>query len=143
MSELSPTRVVIDTNVLLDLWVYDDPRHDALRSAIGTLEVCGTPATREEFRRVLAYPHIAARLARDDGSADAVMREYDAAVSMHEAAPKAPCTCKDADDQKFIDLAVALQCPLISQDKAVLKLKNRLSRLGAAASAVWPLAVKA
>jgi predicted nucleic acid-binding protein len=44
--------------------------------------------------------------------------------------------CNDADDQKFIDLAVAHQALLISKDKEVLRLKNRLARLGVA---VWPV----
>jgi hypothetical protein len=45
--------------------------------------------------------------------------------------------CNDADDQKFIDLAVAHQALLISKDKEVLRMKNRLARLGVAVLPVW------
>ena len=38
-------------------------------------------------------------------------------------------TCKDPDDQKFIDLAVAHGATLLSKDRAVLALKKRLERL--------------
>jgi predicted nucleic acid-binding protein len=37
--------------------------------------------------------------------------------------------CKDPDDQKFIDLAVVHKALLISKDKQVLRLTNRLARL--------------
>ena len=46
-------------------------------------------------------------------------------------AQKASYTCKDADDQKFIDLAVAHQTVLVSKDKAVLCMAKRLARLSA------------
>ena len=38
--------------------------------------------------------------------------------------------CTDADDQKFVDLAVACAQMLISRDRAVLKLARRAQRLG-------------
>jgi len=45
------------------------------------------------------------------------------------AAPKAPYTCKDPDDQVFIDLAVAHQATLYSKDHAVLAMRGRLAKL--------------
>jgi predicted nucleic acid-binding protein len=51
-------------------------------------------------------------------------------VSLRPVAPKAPYTCKDPDDQKFIDLAVAHQASLLSKDKAVLVMRKRLLKLG-------------
>jgi predicted nucleic acid-binding protein len=50
-------------------------------------------------------------------------------VKVVDAAPKAPVTCKDADDQQFIDLAVAHKTPLLSKDHAVLCMKKRLLAL--------------
>jgi predicted nucleic acid-binding protein len=47
-----------------------------------------------------------------------------------ETAPACHYKCKDTDDQVFVDLAAQHQATLISKDKAVLKLKNRLARLG-------------
>ena len=50
-----------------------------------------------------------------------------------EVAPRAPVVCKDPDDQKFIDLAVAHRCLLLSKDAEVLKMRKRLERLEASA----------
>jgi predicted nucleic acid-binding protein len=55
----------------------------------------------------------------------------DALVTLADPAPKAPYTCKDPDDQIFIDLACQHSCWLISKDKAVLTMRSRLARLGA------------
>jgi predicted nucleic acid-binding protein len=60
----------------------------------------------------------------------------DARVTWVAVAPKSPFTCKDKDDQMFIDLASHMQCLLISKDKAVLALRARLARLGATVSKV-------
>jgi predicted nucleic acid-binding protein len=47
-------------------------------------------------------------------------------VQIVDVAAKVQLTCKDADDQKFIDLAVAHQAVLLSKDHAVLALAKRL-----------------
>jgi predicted nucleic acid-binding protein len=51
-------------------------------------------------------------------------------VRIVDAAPKAPLTCTDRDDQIFIDLAVRHRCALLSKDRAVLKLRKRLLAAG-------------
>jgi predicted nucleic acid-binding protein len=53
------------------------------------------------------------------------------------AAPKAGVTCKDADDQKFIDLAVQHRTLLLSKDRAVLCMARRLQALGADTRSVF------
>ena len=55
----------------------------------------------------------------------------DALVHTVAVADKAPVTCKDPDDQRFIDLAVAHQCTVLSKDHAVLCMAKRLLALGA------------
>jgi predicted nucleic acid-binding protein len=50
-------------------------------------------------------------------------------------APPVSAICKDADDQKFIDLAVQHQALLLSKDKAVLCMKKRLLAHGIQAQA--------
>jgi len=45
--------------------------------------------------------------------------------------PKAPVTCKDPDDQRFIDLAIAHRCLVLGKDHAVLSMAKRLLALGA------------
>ena len=87
---------------------------------------------REELLRVLDYPHIAKRRAHDGWSAHDVLTQFDGLTQMQDVAVKAPYICKDADDQKFIDLATAHKALLLSKDKQVLRLTYRLSRLGVA-----------
>jgi len=65
------------------------------------------------------------------------LHNFDTQVTLQEDAPKAPCTCKDADDQKFIDLAQAHRSMLISKDKAVLSMKNRMARVGVQVMSVY------
>jgi putative PIN family toxin of toxin-antitoxin system len=124
--------VVIDTNIVLDIWVYQDPATPPLWQALkeGELRWLATPPMREELLRVLDYPHIARRRERDGLSAHEVLAHFDGLAQMLAVAPKAPYVCKDEDDQKFIDLAVAHQALLLSKDKQVLRLTNRLARLG-------------
>ena len=137
---MTQPRVVLDTNILLDLWLYDDPATPALREALqtGAVQWLTTAVMREELARVLAYPHIVQRLARDGKTADEVLQQFDEHAQLQAAADKAPYTCKDPDDQKFIDLAVAHGAVLVSKDKAVLTMRNRLARLGVSVTKVWP-----
>jgi predicted nucleic acid-binding protein len=92
---------------------------------------------REELLRVLDYPHIAQRRDRDGVTAQAVLAHFDRLAKIQAIAPKAPYICKDEDDQKFIDLAAAHQALLLSKDKQVLRLTNRLARLGVAVRQKW------
>jgi putative PIN family toxin of toxin-antitoxin system len=131
---LAASPMVIDTNIVLDIWVYQDPATPALLTALqeGTVQWLATPPMREELLRVLDYPHIALRRERDGVSAADVLAQFDRLANIQAIAPKAPYVCKDEDDQKFIDLAVAHQALLLSKDKQVLRLTNRLARLGVA-----------
>lgn len=134
------TRVVLDTNIVLDLWLFTDPWSQALQQALrdGNLQWQATQPMRDELARVLGYPHLMARLAKNDQRAADVLTRYDQAVTWQPVAPKAPYVCKDADDQKFVDLAVAHQALLISKDAEVLALKNRLARLGITVQKTYP-----
>ena len=125
--------IVIDTNVALDLLVFRDPATVPLREALATgrLQWIATPVMREELSRVLAYPHLVARMEYYQLCAADVLAAFDRQVQIVDVASKAPMICKDPDDQKFIDLAVAHRAPLLSKDKAVLKLKKRMAAVGA------------
>ncbi|MEQ1660178.1 MAG: PIN domain-containing protein, partial [Hylemonella sp.] len=52
--------IVLDTNIVLDLLVFDDPATPPLKDALAArrLQWIATPAMRVELARVLAYPHI-------------------------------------------------------------------------------------
>ena len=123
---------VLDTNIVLDLWVFDDPASAFLRQALqqGHLGWITTRAMREELARVLDYPHIARRLKVRALSAETVLGHFDRHARLQPDAPRAPYVCKDADDQKFIDLAVHHGAALHSKDRQVLCMKNRLLRVG-------------
>jgi putative PIN family toxin of toxin-antitoxin system len=124
--------LVLDTNIVLDLWVFQDPAVQPLRVGLAQTgwRWLASAAMREEMARVLDYPHISRRLHAQQHTAQTVLERFDAAVTLVDAAPKASITCKDSDDQKFIDLAVAHQAWLFSKDKAVLCMNKRLHKLG-------------
>ncbi|ARV19041.1 tRNA(fMet)-specific endonuclease VapC [Curvibacter sp. AEP1-3] len=136
MTELVPG-IVLDTNIVLDLLVFKDPLTLPLCEALetGQLRWLSTDAMREELDRVLAYPQIAKRLAFYGLDPQDVLAARDAWVLTVDPAPKAPVTCKDPDDQRFIDLAVAHRCLVLSKDHAVLSMAKRLLALGASARA--------
>ena len=123
---------VLDTNIVLDLWVFDEPRAETLRVSVeaGDTHWLATAAMREELARVLAYPQITKRLNARAMPAQAVLDHFDRHARLHPDAPKAAYTCKDADDQKFIDLAVQHGASLHSKDAEVLCMKKRLERCG-------------
>jgi putative PIN family toxin of toxin-antitoxin system len=129
----SDTPIILDTNIVLDLFVYNDPRQAPLDKALreGGLQWHATQAMRDELARVLDYPQVAKRRLASQQSGEAVLAHMDAMVTWVAPAPKAPFTCKDPDDQIFIDLACQHQCWLISKDKAVLAMRSRLARVGA------------
>ena len=124
--------IVIDTNIILDLFVFGDPATVPLRQQLdaGELGWVATQPMRDELERVLAYPQIVPRMDFYGRSAAEVLGHFDRLVRRVEVAPKTTATCKDADDQKFIDLAVAHGARLLSKDRAVLCMKKRLLALG-------------
>jgi putative PIN family toxin of toxin-antitoxin system len=124
-------RLVVDTNVVLDLLVFRDPATAALAQGLesGTFEWLATAAMRDELERVLAYPKLAPHVLRRRGDAQTVLADFDRHARVVAVADKASVTCGDADDQKFIDLAVAHRCLLLSKDAEVLRMKKRLAQL--------------
>ena len=137
---MTPVRVVLDTNIVLDLWLYKDPATPALLAALENKSVqwLATQIMRDELERVLAYTHIAQRLVFSQLSAQDILAQFDAHAHLLPTAPKCQFVCKDGDDQKFIDLAAAHLAQLISKDKAVLTMRNRMARLGVAVGKVFP-----
>ena len=124
--------VVLDTNLALDLLVFDDPACAPLREALSRTELrwIATAAMRDELARVLGYPLIVARLARMERTAEQVLAAFDAQAQAMPAPAACGCRCDDPDDQVFIDLAVAHGARLLSKDRAVLVLRKPLAGLG-------------
>jgi putative PIN family toxin of toxin-antitoxin system len=127
-SSASPLRVVLDTNVLVSLYVFTDSRFAPLRAGIdsGEWQAITNAACFGEFRRVLDYPMFALT---QQQQADA-LAAYAAHVIHHDGlAPVATVQlprCKDRDDQKFLELARDSGANwLVTADKALLRLARR------------------
>ncbi len=131
--------MVLDTNIVLDLFLFQDPRFRPLRSLLGS-GACAwvaTPHMKNELDRVLTYPHIQAKMEAYRIAASEILQNFDRAARIWlSPSPKAAYTCKDSDDQPFIDLACALAAAnpgqkvhLVSKDKAVLSMRKRLEKL--------------
>lgn len=124
--------IVLDTNVVLDAFVFNDPAAQPLKAALAAQQIqwIASQPMRDELERVLAYPKIAVRLAFYQLTAADVLAKFDGHAQLVSVAPKAGVTCRDPDDQKFIDLAVAYQATLLSKDNAVLCMTKRLAAFG-------------
>jgi putative PIN family toxin of toxin-antitoxin system len=129
--------IVLDTNIVLDAFVFNDPATQPLKAALEAKQIqwIATQPMRDELERVLAYPKIVLRLAFYQLSAAQVLAQFDAQARIVDVAPKANVTCSDPDDQKFIDLAVAHRTTLLSKDNAVLCMAKRLLALDVLAQA--------
>lgn len=121
--------VVIDTQVVMDWLVFRDPIVRPLADAVlsGAVQWLVTAAMRDEIRHVLGRG-VAARYAPDLADIEAHFDRHALWVEPLEPSPR--LACRDPDDQKFIDLALARQARwLVSRDKALLSLARRaLSR---------------
>ncbi len=135
MAQADSGLIVLDTNTIMALWVFEDPKLALLRQAIDeqSIKLASSPAALEELRRVLAYRQfaIAAQrqsdlLARYTDRCKVFNTRTDPALPNHPALPK----CADQDDQKFLELARdALASHLLTRDKLLLKLnRHRLIR---------------
>ncbi len=119
-------RLVLDTNVILDLVLFDEPSTRALRGTIesGSITVYTCDECLEELRRVLDYPKF-----RQSADRDAAYARY-AAWAQCAPLPALPAAtlprCSDPDDQKFLALAHAVGAQnLVTKDKALLELAAR------------------
>lgn len=122
---------MLDTNVCLDLFVFDDPRCADLRAALreGRVEAVTRDDCRAEWLAVLAYPRLALAPERRAQAA----AEFDACVRCLPSTPvdaRLP-RCADPDDQKFLELAAMADAQaLLSRDDALLRLARRTARDG-------------
>jgi putative PIN family toxin of toxin-antitoxin system len=125
-------RVVLDSNVWIDILVFDDaatrPIHAGLRT--GALEAVIDARCLAELSRVLDYPQFTRR-AVDKAAALASVARL-SSMTAHAAIPDQAALlprCKDRDDQKFLELAQTAGADwLVSKDRALLKLARRTAR---------------
>ena len=138
-----PPRLVLDTNVCLDLFVFDDAQVSELRADLrsGAVVAVSHAECREEWLRVLDYPQLGLDAARREAARvafDATVQVLTLplasvpgdAASDTPPAPRLP-RCADPDDQKFLQLAHASGARwLLSRDAALLALARRCARDG-------------
>lgn len=118
--------VVFDTNVLLDLFIFNDFRALHLKQGLieGKIDALATPATLEEFADVIARP----LFSLDQAQQEQIFLHWQglARVLDDKNLLKSPWICQDPDDQVFLDLAfTAKPCTLISKDNEVLRFANK------------------
>jgi predicted nucleic acid-binding protein len=123
-------RLVLDTHVWLDWLVFEDP---AVRPIFDgdAFQILINPVCEAELHRVLTYDFGKWTLdeARRDACASACraralfIEERDAA-EFFGVLPR----CRDPDDQKFLELALAARADcLLTRDSALLELAHRVS----------------
>ena len=129
--------VVLDTNIVLDLFIFSDSATPVLRAALdsGAVRWIATPVMRDELERVLDYSQLQPRMAFYGVDKLAVLAQFDRLATLAAVAARCIYVCKDADDQKFIDLALAHQACILSKDHAVLCMAKRLLALDVRARA--------
>ena len=124
-------RIVLDTNVCLDLFVFADPRWAPLLADLesGAVEAVTREDCRAEYLVVLHYKH----LPLDEHSRPASAARFDALIKVVAPAPKLVLlpVCSDRDDQKFLEVARDAGVDiLVTKDKALLKLARKTAQAG-------------
>lgn len=126
---------VIDTNVVLDLWLFEQPSVAGLTAALakGSIQALATVAMRAELLHVLQRGSLAGHWLERRNTAEvlAAWDDHVTIVSTDLPLPGLRPLCTDPDDQIFIDLALATHATwLFTRDRAVLKLGRRLRPFG-------------
>mgnify|MGYP002336251233 CR=1 FL=1 len=129
MSASPQWRLVVDTNVVLDLLHFLDPAAMRIRQ---TLDACraqcyASSNTLAELSRVLSYP----KFGLAPRAQTALLTQYhlwiDGVTNVTPTHPALP-RCADPDDQMFLELAASVPAHfLVSKDKAVLALRRSVS----------------
>ena len=123
--------VILDSNVWIDILVFDDPVSRPIRLALegGRLQALIDRRCLAELAYVLDYPQFA-KYALDKAQ---TLQRLAALTRQVDPAPPADArplpSCRDKDDQKFLELAHASGAHwLVSKDRALLKLARRIER---------------
>jgi uncharacterized protein len=132
-------KLVLDTNVVIDWLVFDDPFLALFRDAVscGRITVVTHQHAVDELRRVLGYTALKLDETRQAG----ILERYHAQTSAPDTAtsstgvavdlPSGFPRCRDPDDAPFLSLAWQAKADaLVSRDHAVLALRRRAPRFG-------------
>jgi putative PIN family toxin of toxin-antitoxin system len=120
--------LVLDTNVVLDVLVYDDPVTRPLGEALaqGALTAWVDKETLRELELVLTLP----TFKLEEAAQRRIFDRYRGLVHLAPEEPSAPVPslprCRDRDDQKFLILTARVGAAwLVSKDKRLLSLADR------------------
>ena len=123
-------KIVLDTNVCLDLFVFKDPRWEHILSGLQNKELNAITREdcRDEWLAVLNYEHLPIN---DDNRAQ-IVSSFDKYIFVEKNPSKEfklP-TCSDKDDQKFLETCRDSEAEvLITKDKALLKLARKVQNM--------------
>ena len=121
--------LVLDTNTVLALWMFRDPKLEALREWIeaGNCRLHSREDALEELRHVLAYrqfgldPTTRAQILDAYRARTALTNTDSENATIFPALPR----CQDGDDQKFLEIARSSTADhLLTRDKALLRLRR-------------------
>lgn len=135
--------LVLDTNVLLDIFVFHDFRAIHLKQALfdKTLNALASPKTLEEFAEVLSRP----LFALEQTIRGEIFEQWQSLARVIDDASlaTAPWRCHDADDQVFLDLAyTARPATLLSKDHEVLRFATAAAKESVMISADYCIVFK-
>ena len=123
MTDLKP-RLVLDTNVILDLLVFKDPTAEPIRHLLDAklVDAVRSEASMLELTDVIQRPTF--KLSREEQAI--ILQAWESLTRLleNEAMEPAPFTCRDLDDQIFLDMAYSIRpALLLSKDLLVLELR--------------------
>jgi putative PIN family toxin of toxin-antitoxin system len=121
--------VVLDTNILLDIFVFNDKRAANLKQALlnGGIPAVASQKTLLEFADVISRP----LFKLDEATQAEILGQWQSTAHQYDdsSLPSAPWKCQDPDDQVFLDLAYQLRpAILISKDNALLYIASRAAQ---------------
>ena len=135
------SRVVLDTNIVLDCLLFRDPATSGLMAAIDAkhVQLLVHQYALEELKRVLAYPQCRLSVPEQREVHDRYV-ELASLVAMPRGytgdnllLPTGFPRCRDRDDQAFLALAYHAKADgLITRDEDLLELRRKLRRFGIA-----------
>ena len=136
---IAALRLVLDTNVVIDWLLFDDPFMNPLRHGVrdGRIVVLTHQPAIGELKRVLGYK----QLKLDPARQEAVFTRYQQQATVFAMPadfslkqlmlPGGFPRCRDRDDEHFLALAYHAKADaLVSRDNAVFGLKGRAAKFG-------------
>ena len=134
-----PITLVLDTNVVIDWLVFDDPFMNPLRHGVrdARVRLLTHAYAIDELKRVLAYPQLKLSITRQGEifsryQAETTIAQMPADYSpKHLMLPGGFPRCRDRDDEPFLALAFHAKVDaLVSRDNAVFGLATRAAKFG-------------